>query len=418
MDLYGWDTVSVVSIERINQGLKEDADKLLTKFDFEDGDLNIEGDFEAWQIQKGGSVGLVRLEVPIQQGVLSGIPGLNNVDIGGVSVLLEVALKLMPASDGSGRRELRFDFENKDEETGRPLVSPVRTLDPASKLDDISKTLLANTVAACLAANGQSVSYVFASIGAADPTKTTWLTPVDSEWCFLQLGNDKSYLAILSVVKPRATKDLARNVDPKLMAGGGSAFFAIDPRLFMEHVLAPHMSTAFRGGGGFKYGGGRVRSSKRIRLPRITQGPAKLHPEINQMELFTNRNSLISRSKSLTRIFVPLLSAEFRCDVQTTMPFKFDAKTKRLTFLADKNPKHRYSLRLPSIIKFLEPIVSTIVLNANKNAISSLIRGMAKNLQAMNTPPPAVLGWSGKRTFTVTNARMDKCFWFADQRDT
>ncbi len=418
MDLQGWDTVSVTSMSRINESLAASADKLLTNFNFEDGGLHIQGRFGAWQIRPGGSVGLVYLEIPILEGTLDGVPGKATQDISGTTAILEVALKLMPASDGSGRHELRFDLIIEGLRASRPLVAPVRTEDPDNKLDSTSATLLTNVVAACLTANGESVSYVFASVGVSDPTKTTWLTPTDSDWCYLQLGDGSSYLAILSVVEPRPTKDLVRAVDPKILEGGGSAFFAVETSLFLKNLLTPYMSSAFRGGGSFRYNAGKkqVQSAKAIRLPKMKHGIATVSPRIDNMQLGIKGGSLVTHSKSKSDISTFVTSAVFNCDVTTTMPFFFDKKTRNIGFKPDHHPKEKHSLKLPKVLQFLVGWLVNIILEANKSSIVAAITSIAKRMQVMNTPPPAVLGWSGQRSFEVSDARLEGCFWFADQR--
>lgn len=420
MDLHGWDTVSIASIARINESLSSSSDQLLTQFNFREDSLQIKGRFGPWQISPGGSTGLVYLELPIVEGTLTGVPGKGSQDISGVRSIVEIALKLMPASDGSGRHELRFDLGDDTLDRGRPLVSPVRTEDPDGNLDSTSATLLTNVVAACLAAHGESVSYVFASVGTADPTQTTWLTPQDSDWCYLQLGDGSNYLAILSVVEPRPTDKLVRAVDPKILAGGGSAFFAIDPALFMKNLLTPYMGSAFRGGGAFRYDAGKkkVRNRKAIRLPKMKHGLATISPRIETMQLGIAGSSLVTQSKSKSDISTFVTSAVFNCDVTTKMPFVFDQRTGHIGFKPDAHPKEKHSLKLPSVLQFLVGWLVNIILEANRSSIVSAVSSIAKRMQVMNTPPPAVLGWSGKRSFKVSAAKLDGCFWFADQRAT
>lgn len=417
MKLHGWDTVSISSIARINDELTANAEKLLTRFDFEHDGLTIEGRFGPWQVRSGGSVGLIHIELPIEQGTLDGVPGKSKQDIAGVTCLVEIALRLMPASDGSGRRELRFDFDPEQSEQGSALVAPLRTIDANDKLDEMSRSLLINVVAACVAAHGSSVSYVFASVGAADPSHTTWLTPRHSEWCYLQTGND-AFLAILNMVEDRPTDGLARAVDPALLSGGGHAFFAIDPQLFLKNVLAPYMTSAFRGGGAFQYAAKShdVRNRKGIALPTMKRGVATIKPVIEHMKLSISDGKLIAVSNSKSDVRAPLTHGKFYCDVTTRMPFAFDVKSRRLSFRPDPKPKESHRFELPPVLQFLVGWLVNLILQANKKPIAAMVTSVAKRMQVMNTPPPAMLGWSGKRGFEVTAAKLDGCFWFADQR--
>ena len=134
------------------------------------------------------------------------------------------------------------------------------------------------------------------------------------------------------------------------------------------------------------------------------------------MVLKITGGALVSVSKSQSDVRAPLTHGQFYCDVTTTMPFVFDKSTRRMGFKADPHPKESHRFELPKVLQFLIGWLANIIVEANKRPIVGAITAIAKRMQVMNTPPPAMIGWSGKRGFEVTDAKLDGCFWFADQR--
>src|ERR1700739_1933064 len=110
MNLLGWDTVFVGSIDTVNQALAGAGNGVIQTFTFAEDGVGASGAFGAWSIVPGGSGQLLALCFPITSGQFTPAPGAPAIDLPGISVVLQVPLRWLERQDGKASRELVFDL--------------------------------------------------------------------------------------------------------------------------------------------------------------------------------------------------------------------------------------------------------------------------------------------------------------------
>lgn len=418
MDIAGWDTVSVVSIDRVNDSLAEAGDTLIRAFDYTDGDISVRGEFAPWKIAKGGSMRLLQVHTPITSATISGLPGGRSVEISDVVIGVEIGLKFLPSKDNAEVHELRFDFDERPNGEGVP-VYPKGIMSGGDDLDPILAQILPQAIASCIAANAGSINYAFAKIGVAAPSSAAWLAPVNCNWRYMETGNGHGYLAIMAVVTDRPIDKLSDNIDPTILKGDGGAFFVFSNELFHRAVLAPYLQQSFRHGARFAYKANppRVVMTHKATLPSQKTGKWPfnyvIHPHINAMTFKTENGKLHVAASGRADV-----SGSYYLDYthDSRMPFTVNPKTKAVTFAKDPKPSltHKVSAQ-NKVMEFLFGWLIRLIAGFMSTAITGLIAGTGSRLTGMTTPPPAVLGWSGVRPFMLSDARLEGNFIFCDR---
>ena len=145
MQTFGWDTVFVIDVNRVNAALAAHGNNLLMEFDAslgEETNVSAAGRFRAWAVVKGGAAKILYIQMPILEGkltiganlfstVLEQVPdtskvigaellgealagGARAVDLAGVRVVMAVSLHLLPRFDGPAPagdfQDLKFDI--------------------------------------------------------------------------------------------------------------------------------------------------------------------------------------------------------------------------------------------------------------------------------------------------------------------
>jgi len=74
MQTFGWDTVFVIDVGRVNAALAAHSNELLLQFDAslgEEANVSAVGKFRPWEVVKGGAGKILYVQMPIEQGTLT-----------------------------------------------------------------------------------------------------------------------------------------------------------------------------------------------------------------------------------------------------------------------------------------------------------------------------------------------------------
>ena len=146
MNTQGWDTVYIVSLDRINSALERNLASLIQEFD-QEGEkgfpVSAKGAFSKWEVVDGGSGQIVSLRITVRKGTATFLLEENRtVDISDVQLV--VALHLQIVSEGKSNHEyLKMNIKQTGEEGQTPkpgMLTPVRLLDPSGRLRPIPPT--------------------------------------------------------------------------------------------------------------------------------------------------------------------------------------------------------------------------------------------------------------------------------------
>ena len=412
MTLNGWDTASITDVKLVNASLVARQNELITEFDFKERNLHFQGAFGPWEILPGGSLQLLRLRIPIKNGQLKGLPGRRApVDVSGTSLILKIALRLLPAPDGSDKRNLCFDFTSRPTNSADDPVLPLDVEDPSGRLTDLQKNLLRTAAAACLSAHGGDVSYVFASVETRGSTTTGLLATPYSDWCHVVTSEGRQYLAVVgSLTKPARGID---KFDASLIAQIGSAYLVLSNRMFMERLLLPTLNSEFHPRSKFVPKGGKIQNAHPIPLPPQKYGLTKLRPMMTKIGFAMKSAALSCVVSTKTDIG---LGAVLTCNLDMTMPFSFDTKSRHVTFKPDKHPKESHTANLPGILDALIGWLVRFIVSFFDKPIHDLAVSIAHGMQRINSQKVSTANWTGVRDFEVGGASLDGCLWFCDTR--
>jgi hypothetical protein len=409
VNLHGWDTVSAVSVAALNDALAAGQSRLITSVEVDEPDVLVRGRLGPWRILPGVAGAFLNVELPIEQVVAARLPGApGESDITGVSVVVQIALKLLPAADGR-RRELRFDL-SKDEPLGASAVTCTEVLDPQGRLPELARAVLGQAVSAAVAAHGDTVTYVFASIGGVE-TGAGWLDSSASDWCYVETVDGAAYLAILGVVGGRSDDEPARVVDPAALDGRPKALLAISESALLNGAVLPHLRQSWFKDMKPQFSGKAVVGTAAKRLPTQRSWPFYLTPYIDRLNVSVAGNALVSECRGHCDMS---LGTRLDYTVTTTMPFSFDAASRKARFLPDKSPKATHTMHLPGVLDSLVGWFVRWIVSFFADQIDAPLQAVAGAVQSVSSPPVGVTGWLGVR-FEVTHAELSTSLVFRDR---
>ena len=407
MNLQGWDTVSVVSVARLNAALEAGAERLISTFDYSQSGIAVRGRFGPWRILPGVAGAFLNVELPLQSAVASSLPGTaGDTDLSGVSVVVQMALKLLPGPDGR-RRNLRFDLTGNG--PGAQPVTCTEVRDPQGRLPDLARTLVGEAVAGAVAAHGDKVTYVFATVGGVEPG-TGWLEPSASDWCYAETVGGASYLALLSVVNGSAD-GLPRVVDPAGLQPPPNALLALSHTELLAGAVLPYLQQSWFKGMKPRFAGDKIVSQSSMQLPTQEQWPFSATPYMDHLTMTIEDAAAVVKVEGHCDMS---LGTSLDYTLTMTMPFVFDPATKSARFLPDKNPKETHTMHLPGVLDDLVGWLVRWILSFFTEQIAAPIREVAVGIQGMSSPPVSVIGWIGV-PFNVTRGELAGALAFRDQ---
>lgn len=408
MNLGAWDTCSIVSIALVNKALEDHSEEVIKSFTYREDKMIVRGTFGAWSIVPGGSERLVNVAMPIKKGSLK--YGQRPIKLDGVTIYAQMKLRLIPAPSGDDE-ELRFDTRPG----ANTAEAPIRVFDvddPSEQLDKLDAADLMEVLSACLSANAEQVSFVFASVKARGTVSEAWLDCPHHDWAFVDAGADRQYLALVGGPNPR-DPDKPFRLDHTLIATKADAYFAASNRLVCSRLLAPMLNKDFRPRTTFTASGEKVRLSKHVPLAGKWQGPIWVEPMLEGLTLTPIKNAL--NVVAVTRTPLPL-DTSLDATVDIKMPFRRDPKTGGLSFTRDPKPKITKKLSKSGILGHTLGLIVELVVAILDKPINTMINTIAQSMQKINNPSQTPIKWRGIRDFQTDTAQLDGCLWMADLR--
>lgn len=410
LTLEGWDLLTLADVKLVNAALAARHNELITSFDYKGDPLHLKGQFGIWQIRPGGSVSMLEVAIPIDHAVLINThKRRQRITISGVTLLARLSLSLLPIKDSPDTQELRFDFD-ESAKVGDGVIG-LDIEDPDDTLTETQRQILKKAAAACLAAHASDVSYVFASVKTRGSTSGAMFDLPHHDWANIATADGRHYLAIAGALSDKVAP--LRNIDPALIAKEGSAYLAFSPSFFAQRLLYPVVQADFRPKAKFTAKGAGVRNAQRINLGEKKHGIWRITPIIERLTIQPGRKDLSIHA--VTTAGLPL-GAELISWFEAHMAFRFDPKTRSMTFVPDPHPKERHEVRMGVAAEILLGWLIRLIVALNRDAIAGLTKGMAKSMQTMTTRTVGGTGWTGVRDFELGTGVMDGAFVMTDTR--
>jgi hypothetical protein len=414
MDLFAWDTAYATTMSEVNKALA-DPKNVLSTFSASAQGMTIQGQFGSWSIVPGGSGSLLHLQTAIQSGSISG-GGASTADLSGVAVLLEIDLRFLPSALPN-QSTLGFNFSHvgvAGQASTSGAVTPLRVLDPAKKLTFLQQAVLGAGVAQSLVDHASSITFAFANISVAPANSAhSWLTPVSCGYSYFQTGNGDGYLVVLAATDERDISHLSRQVDPGLIDGAATGFFAISPALFLQHVVQPVLpqvypntdASFFR----FDAGSTSIVSTRSFGMSGVKSGAITYYPSIDSLSVTVSGNSVNASVSGGCDLHMGM-SMTF--SVSSVSVATFDPITATLSLSKDPNPKESHDSHIPWYDYLMGPlpdlimaIVVPIVADGIADGLSSAVKGMS----FANAGPQSV-HWAGMKSFNIRGGQLNNAF--------
>jgi len=394
----GWDTVFVISADRVNEMLIANADKTVLQFGTSLPNMpawTATGRFAPWQLAEGGSNDIVHLRLPIETGTLS--DGTTSFDLAGLTLVIATYLDWLAFND---QQQLQFDYHAQGEpgnEPDRGELSVIALRDPNQQLPPEFNALLAYAFGAFLVANRDQVRFVFATVNLIPPTVNSWLAPKKSAYgYFRRESSDQHFLAILSVTTDRDISKLQRTVDPTALPTTTNASFVIADNLYLLNVIAPSLAHAFNtGADAFYYDGTNrvLRNNRRLWTRPVKSGAITYHPFIDYLEIRSVDGALQGRYSGGVDLYAGI-SMTYTIDARNAA--SYDTSSGTLGFARDPSPKESHQADIPwywwlgglIVIAVVEIVVSVI-----SNDIADQITNDNRERLAFGRYPPSSILW-------------------------
>lgn len=411
MNLDGWDTCSIVSVDLVNQALQAAAKGTIRTFSYSEDGLEISGEFDGWSLAPGGTFRLVNVSMPIRSGTIRET-GASEVDISGVTLTAQLKLSLID-NEGADQRSLAFDTSYQGSKGGMtPPIKVTDISDPSGRLEAFDLDLVKAALTACLSANAAQASFVFASVDARATAQAAGLACPANDWAFVDGGDDRTYLALLGTLT-KNRPDTPIRMDPGLMKPAAPAYFAVSQRLFLLRALLPILQQTFRPRTSFAVKGASVQSTKPVGLGKKKIAMFTVAPVLRNVTATPVKNALAI--SALARADLPL-STQLDVTVKMRLPFHHDPKTGAMSFKPDRNPIVKHKLNKKGILGNTLGLIIDLIVALSKDAILGSVQKIATGMQAVNNPTTKPVVWTGVRDFHASQARWDDGLWMADTR--
>ncbi len=418
MNLYGWDTASVVQVAQLNKALASAKNPCLHVFSSQLGsEATASGEIGTWALV-GGSGDLLHLELPLTTGSITTGSGATKMTttFKDISVILEITLTLLPSNVQKEQQDLLFNFKKvgKSRSPGEDgVIVPLQMNDPNHQLKDEQTALLPVLVAQYLVDHASTISFVFASLNLAKPANNSWLTPIKFGYSYYQEQSGTGYIVIYGVVTDRDVSKLNRQVDPLLIKGSAIAFYAISDAMLLKHVILPLLPNSYtyrdtHGAFTFDPASNSIKNTKGIYVQSIKNGLLWYYPIINSLQVTVTGNALRTSATGTCNMYMGIT---LNFSVTTNCQAVFDDKQATLSFAKDPNPQksHSTSWAWYAYLWGGADLIELIIVAAISDELSTSLNASISKTGLAQAMPQSVK-WAGLENFTIQGGELNGAF--------
>lgn len=269
LDLHGWDMAFGIRMPKANAAItaawnqagNDPAQSPLPlafqgQRTFFHVNYTISGKFGAWQIAQGGSAAILKMVVPITEGLVSDGTATDDQKFSAATANISVQLGFIPRQAPSGPAGEPHDLKvSSGTNLPKPVVVDQLTIEDTS-VDPSLADLLRPFLEDWFAANMDDFRYVFATVSlnaVADNQDWSWVKPTSTAFSYAQpnpAGNPKDedcILGVLSTVSGRDSSGLDLSLDETIIPATADAGLAVATPVYFLNNLIPHIHESFDG---------------------------------------------------------------------------------------------------------------------------------------------------------------------------
>ncbi len=284
MNTKGWDTISMIKQEKINQNWSQNWHQVNAAFNEQmAAGVQVIGEFDSWQVVEGGGGRLLRLELPVKSGKL--VLEDREISLAGIKAVIEITLSLMPQNSEVTILKTVYQkiahtrAEINDEESG--WILPITVVDKEGKLG-IYSTIFLDSICQYLLEHPKQFEMIFAEIDQVQSGAPSWALPVKCAYTYLDTG----YLAILAVCTEREICNLPLDVDMTGITLDKESFFILSREMVLSHLVLPGLIKIYQScsTNDFELCEGKLTNKKRLSMKEIKSGAIYYTPEVYERE--------------------------------------------------------------------------------------------------------------------------------------
>ena len=248
---YGWDTVFAMHIADVNRAIMK-AGTTPPGFEVIDAQDNIAatGEFGTWQIIPGGDGDMVRMGIPIQNTVITGLSG-GTVRIPSALCHVDIRLDYLRDASTSGAEVHHLKVRTTPGPGGKNAAVVAKVVFPDPPPGFWVKAAVPELLEAWLNENLGDFDHVFATINVnsrADKAQFQWLMPTDRSYAYSDLGTPgDGALAVLCMTRGRPSTGLIQQLSSVAIPGSQRAGFLISKERMLAELVLPAMPNVFKG---------------------------------------------------------------------------------------------------------------------------------------------------------------------------
>ncbi|SFD29377.1 TULIP family P47-like protein [Ruminococcus albus] len=294
IDIKGWDFITVIDINTVNEELAKNSDLLITDFKYEKDGLSIIGKIDSWKIVSGGSDKVIRFECEFSSCSVT-ITNKNGVtttySVHGIIPELEMQLSFL--NDNNFKTQLKLNLLVVGSCIGDTTDGAVTIVSPdiTGKVNTQDTPelwgLLNTNLPKGFIENKDQLQYIFASISNSLDPSVSWMTPVKYTYAYKERSdNNGGYLSIFCMT---SDKDIpGTGLDSSLLDDDHSIFYFISSELFMKNIMLPAITNSFKGTCTSDYNcdtNGKITlcDGKTINCDAVTYGLIDYYPVLNKL---------------------------------------------------------------------------------------------------------------------------------------
>jgi hypothetical protein len=429
MQTYGWDTVFVVTIAKVNELLALHTSKFIDSFNYKDEQgVAFSGTFGPWRIVRDGSDSLLNFEISIASGILTTPLDSTPIDLAGVVPVMQLQLSFIEDQTAANTQALVFNLTTPGQRPGDTTPGAVTTITTdttgllkARDTTGLATTMLHDALPKLLIANRAQLAFVFASVNLVPPDAASCLAPKRFVYHYDQpVATGGAFLAILASVTDRDVSNLKRAIDPALLAGPYDLFFLLAPGLFLQSLILPSLPPSFGHGatsGNFLYSAGQIINNGRLGIDGKKVGLITYYPSVDSLSIKVDADDLLSVASGSFDI-TGLTDAYVTFSVTTRNSLTYDTSSQSIQLNGDPSPSRSYDKHVPwweyvvsgiggpIIIAVVDIVIATVT-----NAVASSVGGSLGGNLSVATMATQTIDFNGLDRFNVKDAGLADGFY-------
>lgn len=385
---YGWDTAFAIRLDDVNATLAQPGVCPRAFACEPEPGYAIAGEFDAWELARGGDGTNLHFRLPIAHGRLEFRGETYPLDGAAARVELRLRYRTAPPTAGAGSGDAELLVVESRAAGGMDPASVLDVEPGTTPLDSLVVALARGALTVWLNANLEKFDHVFCAVNLGahlDDDAFGWLAPTDSGYAYVDgPDDDSSLLGVLCMTQGRAGGGRVPRLSASAIPAGARAGFSVSSGLFLREMVIPSLCKVLPGARASDFAldddGSALTGRRELALDPIQQSGSTYHPRIEELRVELVGEELQISTRTRTRISAGIeLFVRQVCFLGLELGTRSDGAP-ALVYVQTREPIREHWTQVAPGIQVLEvliPIIAALVI-----AILSLVTGGAALIAA------------------------------------